>query len=118
MSPRKVLFWEAPIHKWEGDRPNFNKKEVLKYARVWGSEAFVHVHDEIREKFGYKSQRGVFVGLGPNRMGFRVYLPHVHKVVTSRDIVFNEGVFPFKKDKGLNPLYDESGNRKARDYCF
>jgi hypothetical protein len=111
-----VLHWEAPIHKWEGDRPDFNKKDVLKHARVWGCEAFVHVHDKVRKKFGYKSQRGVFVGLDSNRMGFRVYLPHVHKVVTSRDVVFNEGVFPFKKDKGLNPLYDESGNRKARDY--
>jgi hypothetical protein len=98
----------TPLSKWEN--ANDTTKDPLRYVRVWGCEAFVHVHDPVRRKMGLKSQRGVFVGIDAYKKGFKVFLPHRHMFVVSRDITFNEGNFPFQNNKTLDPLYTVSGN--------
>jgi hypothetical protein len=67
----------------------YGKKPNLSYLRVLGAKAYVHIPDQQRKKLDPKSQVGFMVGYAPDSKGYRIYLGK-GKVITSRDVVFDE----------------------------
>lgn len=91
VSPSKRLSGKTPEEAWSG------KKVSLKHLRVFGCEAYAHVDKVKRNKLEPKSKRCIFLGYESN--GYRLYDLAKSEVFRSRDVVFNETIFPGVKSK-------------------
>ena len=72
----------TPFEKWYGHKPN------LGHLKVFGCAAYCHVADAERRKLDKKAQRMCFIGYSKIDLS-------TNKVVTRRDVVFNETDFRF-----------------------
>jgi hypothetical protein len=68
------------------------KKVNYSFLRTFGCEAFVHIDKENRTKIEAESKKCTFIGYGVNDFGYRLYDYKNHKIIESRDVVFNEKV--------------------------
>ena len=57
-------------------------------------QSLVHVLKEKRRKLDPKSQRDIFMGYGEDQFSFRIWDLVGKKMIKSRDVIFNEKVFP------------------------
>lgn len=93
--PMRRLKWRCPITAWDGTIPD------ISYFRVFGCKAFVHVPKERRQgKLDKKAIEMIFVGYEQGSKGYRFWDPAAHKIVVSRDVIFDEESFPARKDLG------------------
>ena len=81
----------TPFEKWYGHKPN------ISHLRVFGCAAYSHVPSTERRKLDKKAQRMCFIGYSKNPKGYRLINLSTDKVVTRRDVVFNETDFRFFK---------------------
>lgn len=79
----------TPFEKWYGHKPN------ISHLRVFGCAAYSHVPSTERRKLDKKAQRMCFIGYSKNPKGYRLIDLSTDKVVTRRDVVFNETDFRF-----------------------
>ncbi|GJY59368.1 ribonuclease H-like domain-containing protein [Tanacetum coccineum] len=61
------------------------------------------LHTLHRDKFDPKGIRCVLIGYPPGHNGYKLYSLKTHEVLHSRDVIFQENVFPFKE-------YESSSN--------
>ena len=69
-----------------------SKKMRYYFFRTFGYEAFSHIDSENRTKLEVKSKKCVFFGYDINEFGYRLYDFENHKIIRSRDVIFNEKV--------------------------
>ena len=74
----------TPQEAWSGIKPS------VEHFRVWGCIAHVHISDQRRTKLDDKSTPCVLIGFSEESKGYRLYNPKTKKVMTSRDVVFEE----------------------------
>ena len=55
-------------------------------------EAFVHIDKENRTNLEHKSKKCTFIGYGVDDFGYRLWDYENHKIIKSKDVVFNEKV--------------------------
>jgi hypothetical protein len=60
--------------------------------KTFGCEAFVHIDIENRTKLEVKSKKCTFIGYGVNDFGYRLWDYEDHKIIRSRDFLFNEKI--------------------------
>ena len=82
--PTKSLQGVIPEEAWSGHKPS------VTHLRVFGCVAYAKIPDARRRKLDDKSEKCIFVGYGERRMGYRLYNPITKKVITSRDVIFEE----------------------------
>lgn len=75
---------KTPYELWTG------KKSDLSHARIFGSEAFVHVPRMFTKKFDARAKRTLLVGYQGESSNYRLYNPDTKTVSVSRDVSFNE----------------------------
>ena len=63
-----------------------------KFLRNFGYEAFVHIDKENKTNLEDKSKRCIFVGYGVDYFGYYLWYYENHKIIRTRDVVFNENV--------------------------
>lgn len=85
----------------------FGKKPSVKHLKVFGCLAYVHVNDENRKKLDAKSEKCVFIGYSDHSKAYRFYNPISHKVVVSRDVIFDEGENWKSKKCHQLPVHDD-----------
>ena len=68
------------------------KKVIYSFLKTIFCEAFAHVDSENRTKLDAKSKKCVFFGYGIDEFGYRLWDFENHKIVRSRDVIFNEKV--------------------------
>ena len=101
----------TPEEAWSGVRPSYHR------LRVIGSDCYVHVSDAERAgqgKMAAKSHEAVLLGYSgaKGKPAYRVLDLEAKKIVESRDVSFNEGVFSFRgarmaKAIGVENAYDD-----------
>jgi hypothetical protein len=74
----------SPFEIWTGHKPD------LSHLRIFGSRTFVHVPDAKRTKLEPKCIEGILVGFCEFTKAYRIYIPTLRKVVTSRDVIIDE----------------------------
>ena len=74
----------TPEKAWSGVKPNVN------YFQVFGCIGHIHVPDNLRKKLDDKSFKRVLLGMSEESKAYRLYNPISGKIVTSRDVVFDE----------------------------
>ena len=62
----------------------------LSHLWVFGCPAYVHIDAQQHRKLADKAWKGIFVGYSTHSPAYMVWNPSTHKVVFSRDIVFDE----------------------------
>ena len=69
---------------WIGKKVNYS------FLRTFSCESFVHINQENKTNIEEKSNKCTFIGYGINDFGYRLYDYENHKIIRSRDVVFNE----------------------------
>src|SRR5579871_7054501 len=76
---------EAIFYKYrDGERTS------VKYLRVIGCTAYIHIPDKLRTKLDVKSKKCILVRYGTLQKGYRVWDPIKDTVIVSRDVIFDE----------------------------
>ncbi|XP_010463099.1 PREDICTED: uncharacterized protein LOC104743749 [Camelina sativa] len=63
--------------------------------RVFGSACYVHCLTRDKDKFGQRSRLCVFVGYSSGKKGWKVFDIERNEFLVSRDVIFQEDVFPY-----------------------
>lgn len=87
----KALKGKTPQEAYSGKKPS-----VLHF-RTFGCFCYAHVHDSQRTKLEAKSKKCIFLGYSEESKAYRLYDPEAKKILTSRDVVFDEGPHPVEK---------------------
>ena len=69
-----------------------SKKVSYSFLKTFSCEAFAHIDSENRTKLEAKSKKCLFVRYDINEFGYRIWNFENHKIVRSRDVIFNEKV--------------------------
>ena len=83
-SPHSALNFKSPQEVWYGSPVNYSN------LRVFGCPAYIHVNDG---KLEPRARKCIFLGYGIGVKGYRVWCNESRKVITSRDVVFDESTF-------------------------
>ena len=83
---------QTPYERWYGRKPN------VSHLRVFGCVAYAHVPDSERQKLDKKAVKLRFVGYAKMSKGYRLLDWKTEKIVTRRDVVFNETNFCFETE--------------------
>ncbi|KMQ86059.1 retrovirus-related pol polyprotein from transposon tnt 1-94 [Lasius niger] len=96
---------KSPIELW-------NKKPVkIDHLKIFGTECFVHLPKQKRQKFDQKSIKGFLVGYCGEKDGFRVWLPKMNKIECSRNVIFKpESIIKKRLDLVINSNTDTGSN--------
>ena len=92
-SPTIALDGGIPEEVWTGKNLNYS------HLKIFGCEAFIHIPKENRTKLDDKSMKCIFLGYADEDFGYRLWDPVKHKIIRSRDVIFNESEM-FKRTVG------------------
>jgi len=94
---------KTPQEVWSGVKPN------VEHIKVFGCNAYVHVQKTDRDnKFSAKAKSAVFLGYSSEKLGYRLLDLESKKIITSRDVIFDENKFDlalkFAENLGKNEV--------------
>ncbi|CAI7773623.1 unnamed protein product, partial [Closterium sp. NIES-53] len=89
--PTKVLPGTTPFEAWTGTKPNLSR------LHTFGCLCYYHVPDPLRHKLQPKARAAIYLGIAANECAWRVWDLGERRVITSRDMVFDEDNFPTKE---------------------
>ena len=69
------------------------RKPKVSHLRVFGCMAYAHIPDVKRQKLHKKAEKLRFVGYSKKSKGYRLFNEDTRKIVTRRDVIFNETDF-------------------------
>lgn len=88
--PSKVIKFETPITRLFGTIPDY------KSLRIFGCACWPNLRPYNVRKLAFRSKRCVFLGYSPIHKGVKCLDVSTGRVYISRDVVFDESVFPFE----------------------
>jgi histone deacetylase 1/2 len=92
--PSKVINLESPVERLLHVTPNYDALHTL------GCACWPNLHPYNTRKLAFCSKQCVFLGYSPLHKGVKCLDVPTGRVYISRDVVFDENVFPFQ---GLHP---------------
>jgi len=87
--PSKVIVDHTPFECLFGNQPNYN------FFRTFGCAVWPNLRPYNSKKLQFRSKQCVFLGYSNMHKGFKCLDPKEGRVYISRDVVFDETVFPF-----------------------
>ena len=84
-SPTKAISNNlTPFELWYGRTSN------LSYLKIFGCKAHVFIPKEQRRKLDSHSFEAIFLGYSEETKAYRLINTHTHKLIISRDVIFDE----------------------------
>ena len=83
-SPTLAVKNKTPEEAWSGVKPS------VEHFRVFGCISHVHVPNSKRTKLNDKSLSCVLLKISEDSKTYRLYDPTSHRIIISRDVVFEE----------------------------
>ena len=87
--PSKVVNFETPMERLLKEKPSYSS------LRIFGCACWLNLRPFNSRKLAFRSIRCVFLGYSSLHKGFKCLEPSTGRVYISRDVVFDETVFPF-----------------------
>jgi histone deacetylase 1/2 len=87
--PSKVLNFETPTERLLQVTPNYDA------LRVFGCACWPNLRPYNKRKLAFRSKQCVFLGYSPLHKGVKCLDVSTGRIYISRDVVFDENVFPF-----------------------
>ena len=110
-TPHKKLDMQLPIRLFPslGNGSTHDNAHLHRHTRVWGCRAWMHLSKNKTGKLAERAVECVFLGVDSMKQGYRLYQLDNGAVCISRNVIFDESVFPFAdradtKDKKSSPL--------------
>jgi hypothetical protein len=97
MLPSKFINNDTLVHRLLGTRPNYTS------LRVFGCACWPNLRPYNKRKLAFRSRQCVFIGYSPRHKGVKCLKVSTGRIYISRDVIFDEHVFPFKN------LYSNAG---------
>lgn len=94
--PSKTIKNLSPHEKLFRSKPDYTS------FKTFGCLCYPHTRPYNKNKLEYRSVAATFLGYSSSHKGYKVLLPQ-GKVIVTRDIIFDETVFPFKAKHSPNP---------------
>jgi hypothetical protein len=85
--------------------------------RVFGCPAYVHVDKSQRRELDDRAWKGVFVGYDSESPAWLVYNPATRRVVSSRNVVFDEVVVFAMGESNAEQRNDDEEDSISRTMC-
>ena len=107
-SPSSAIEFKTPEERWSGKPPD------LSNLRVFGCVAYAH---QSIGKLEPRAIKCVFLGYPEGVKGYRLWLRDKggFKTIISRDVIFNENNFPFKRnEKGMVSDFADKNSPKTK----
>lgn len=82
----------------------WKRKPNIASLQEFGAFCWVLIQGEKPPKIGSRSDGYRFVGLSDDSAGWQYYVPKTRKILTSRNVVFEEGSLDEAEDEGESPL--------------
>jgi histone deacetylase 1/2 len=89
MLPSKVIDFATPVEKLLHTKPNYDS------LRIFGCACWPNLRPYNKQKLAFRSKQCVFLGYNPRHKGVKCLDVKTGRVYISRDVVFDENVFPF-----------------------
>jgi histone deacetylase 1/2 len=87
--PSKVISQETPFFRLYGKHPDYN------FLKTFGCACWPNMRPYNDRKLAFRSKRCVFLGYSHQHKGYKCLDPPTGRVYISRDVIFDERVFPF-----------------------
>ena len=97
-TPTRTLGWRTPFELW-----NSGQIPDVSHLRIFGCLGYMHVPGDKRHKLDAKAIEVVLVGYEPGSKGYRMWDRNTHSLRLSRDVTFDESVFPFLQGAKPHP---------------
>lgn len=98
--PSKVLNFSTPYEQLYHSKPKFH------LLKVFGCLCYPFVRPYNKHKLDYRSSPATFLGYSSIHKGYKALLPS-GKVIVTRNISFDENVFPHKSDSPAMPSHSK-----------
>ena len=111
-SPTKSLENCTPHEAWYGSKPNVH------HLKIFGSLAYAHIPDALRNKLDDKAEKCIFVGYSERSKAYKLYNPETNKIVVSKDVKFDESSSFYNtetEDSLKIPCIDIEDGRNSHD---
>ena len=97
-TPTRTLGWRTPFELW-----NSGQIPDVSHLRIFRCLGYMHVPGDKRRKLDAKAIEVVLVGYEPGSKGYRLWDRNTHSLRLSRDVTFDESVFPFLQGAKPHP---------------
>ncbi|KAK3894704.1 hypothetical protein Pcinc_001550 [Petrolisthes cinctipes] len=94
-SPARALKGKTPCQALMG------KKPTVHHLRVFGCVCYAHVPKDEWRQLDPKSVKCIFLGYGSEVKGYRLFDLDKKRILNSRDVIFDESHYEFKKEKDV-----------------
>jgi hypothetical protein len=112
-SPSKCCGEKVPMEWWGQRVPS------IVYFKKFGCAGFVNIPKPKRKgKFGRRGKKMIFVGYPEDSKGYRFWDTEENKIVTSRDVYFNEADFGWNLTKEDKDSSDEDREEARAIFAF
>jgi transposase InsO family protein len=88
-------------------------KPNIKLLRVFGCNAYIHVHDQNRVKLDDKSEPGIMIGYGKLFGCYVVLRCKDHSLIVTRDVEFDESLFTHAAELNQNYIFNGEPNYES-----
>jgi histone deacetylase 1/2 len=89
--PSRVINMQTPIERLLGETPDYT------FFKVFGCACWPHLRPYNNRKLEFRSKQCVFLGYSSLHKGYKCLHIPTNRVYISRDVVFDENVFPFSQ---------------------
>ncbi|KAL0293910.1 UNVERIFIED_CONTAM: Copia protein [Sesamum radiatum] len=97
--PSSNLHWQSPYEILH------HKKPSLDHIRIFGCLCYATNVNPNKDKFDPRASNCIFIGYSQNHKGYKLYHQDNKIVFTSRDVLFNEDVFPLANVSAIPTSY-------------
>jgi hypothetical protein len=87
--PSKVIENQSPFEKLHGKTPDYT------FLRTFGCAVWPNLRPFNSTKLQFRSKKCVFLGYSHLHKGFKCLDPAEGRIYISRDVIFDENIFPF-----------------------
>ena len=101
--PSKVLDFDTPTKILHDHDPDYSM------LRIFGCACWPNLRPYNTRKLAFRSTRCVFLGYSPLHKGYKCLDPSTGRVYISRDVIFDESIFPFSE------LHENAGARLRKE---
>jgi histone deacetylase 1/2 len=88
-TPSRVSNMQTPLERLLGEKPDYT------FLKVFGCACWSHLRPYNNRKLEFRSKKCVFLGYSPLHRGYKCLHVPTNRVYISRDVIFDENVFPF-----------------------
>ena len=94
--PTPLLANQSPYEKLFQHSPDYS------FLKTFGCLCYPHLRAYTSHKLNYQSEKCVFLGYSSMHLGYRCLSLTTNRIYISRDVIFDEQVFPFHQNASIN----------------